>query len=226
MYLAEPDRPPMIDLTGGQPDLVPEWAPWMMRALSDRGLDGSVYLWSDDNLSTDYLRRYLSDADLELMQSYRSYGRVGCFKGYDPVSFSFNTRADPTLFDRQFQLMDHILDLEVDAYAYVTFTTPESDTARIREGIQRFVDRLQLIDENLPLRTVPLQIRVFHTVEARVHAAEKVAMSGQEVAIAQWSQEMLRRFPSAMLEMNIADVRLRRVRGRSGRRVDTTSVKR
>src|SRR5439155_27180345 len=89
MYLAEPDRPPMIDLTGGQPDLVPEWAPWMMRALSDRGLDGSVYLWSDDNLSSDYLRRYLSDAELELMQSYRSYGRVGCFKGYDPVSFSF-----------------------------------------------------------------------------------------------------------------------------------------
>jgi hypothetical protein len=35
LYLADNDRPPMIDLTGGQPELVPEWVPWTMRALRE-----------------------------------------------------------------------------------------------------------------------------------------------------------------------------------------------
>src|SRR5260370_38511535 len=29
LYMAEPDPPPMIDLTGGQPNLTPEWVPWL-----------------------------------------------------------------------------------------------------------------------------------------------------------------------------------------------------
>ncbi len=53
LYLREPGRPSVIDLSGGQPDLTPEWVPWTMRALRDRGLEGRVYLWSDDNLSND-----------------------------------------------------------------------------------------------------------------------------------------------------------------------------
>ena len=56
LYTREPeDRPVVIDLSGGSPDLVPEWTPWMMRALKDAGLDRSTYLWTDDNLSTPYL---------------------------------------------------------------------------------------------------------------------------------------------------------------------------
>src|SRR5205085_11623142 len=54
LYLAEENPAPMIDLTGGQPDLTPEWIPWMMQTLIEKGLDQKVYLWSDDNLSNDY----------------------------------------------------------------------------------------------------------------------------------------------------------------------------
>lgn len=32
-------EPPIIDLTGGQPDLVPEWALWMMREMIVRRLE-------------------------------------------------------------------------------------------------------------------------------------------------------------------------------------------
>src|SRR5688500_17660408 len=93
LYLAEPVRPAMIDLTGGQPDLTPEWIPWMMEALRKRGLERSVYLWSDDNLSTDYYTRMLSKADRVLMREFPMYGRVCCFKGYDQDSFAYNTLA-------------------------------------------------------------------------------------------------------------------------------------
>jgi len=55
----------MIDLSGGQPDLTPEWIPWMMEELNNRGLTDKVYLWSDDNLSNDYFWKYLSDAEID-----------------------------------------------------------------------------------------------------------------------------------------------------------------
>ncbi len=70
MYMEQDDPPVMIDLTGGQPDLVPEWVPWMMRELQARGLSDRVYLWSDDNLSNDYFWKYLSAADQELVATY------------------------------------------------------------------------------------------------------------------------------------------------------------
>ena len=99
----------MIDLTGGQPDLTPEWVPWMIQEIQSRNLDDTIYLWSDDNLSTDYFWRYLSDDDIELVCNERNYGRVCCFKGFDQESFTFNTLADESLFDRQFRSISEVL---------------------------------------------------------------------------------------------------------------------
>ena len=84
LYLAETERPLIIDCSGGQPDLVPEWVPWMMAELQKRGIAESVYLWSDDNLSNDYFWRYLNVGHLRIIAEYRNYGRVCCFKGYSP----------------------------------------------------------------------------------------------------------------------------------------------
>jgi hypothetical protein len=95
-YLAEPDPPAILDLSGGQPDLVPEWVPWTLQALTDRDA-AAVYVWSDDNLSNDYFWRYLTAAERELTATHPRYGRVCCFKGFDAESFAFNTRAAPEL---------------------------------------------------------------------------------------------------------------------------------
>src|SRR5438874_8290079 len=42
LYLKETDRPRIIDLSGGQPDLVPEWSLWFVQALKRRNLQKSV----------------------------------------------------------------------------------------------------------------------------------------------------------------------------------------
>ena len=55
LYLLEPSRPRIIDLSGGQPDLVPEWGLWFADALKSRGLDKDIYLWTDDNLTSHHL---------------------------------------------------------------------------------------------------------------------------------------------------------------------------
>jgi uncharacterized Fe-S cluster-containing radical SAM superfamily protein len=206
-YLAQPDRPRVIDLTGGQPDLTPEWVVWMMDELVARGLDDQVYLWSDDNLSTDYLWRYLTDQQRERLAAYPHYGRVGCFKGFDSTSFTFNTRAEPEQFPYQLTLMGRLLDLDVDLYAYATFTTPQA--TGIADAMARFVESLQQLDENLPLRTVPLQILPFTPVQGRLTAPMEQALVNQHAAIEAWQTELQRRFPAEARDWPITHVPLR-----------------
>ena len=59
----------------------------------------------------------LGEAEHELIANYKNYGRVCCFKGYNEDSFSFNTCAQPQLFDQQFDLMGRLLTLGIDLYA-------------------------------------------------------------------------------------------------------------
>ncbi len=207
LYLAEPGRPAVIDLTGGQPDLVPEWVPWMMREFRRRSLDSTIYLWSDDNLSNDYLWRFLSDDDRETIADYPLYGKVGCFKGFNATSFAYNTRADAQLFDRQFELMARLLTLGLDQYAYVTFTTPSADN--LRSDMARFVERLQQLDPNLPLRTVPLEIQLYSPVERRHMAAVHEAIAHQQSAVEAWQAEIEQRFSSNERATAITEVPLR-----------------
>jgi uncharacterized Fe-S cluster-containing radical SAM superfamily protein len=207
LYLDQPDPPQMIDLTGGQPDLTPEWVPWMMDEIRARGLENKVYLWSDDNLSNDFFWRHLSDKDRDLIVSYRNYGRVCCFKGFNAESFSFNTLADPSLFDRQFALMRRLLTTGLDLYAYITITTPS--VTGIESDMRRFVDRLQELGEDLPLRTVPLQIEMFAPVKGRLNTVKNEAMKNQWVALEHWQKELDSRFSSEDQSRNITEVHLR-----------------
>lgn len=210
LYVAEEDRPPMIDLTGGQPELVPEWVPWTMRALRERGLEGKVFLWSDDNLSIDYFWSVLCAEDRELVATFKGYGRVGCFKGFDAASFAFNTKAAPELFDRQFELMRRYLETGIDLYAYATFTALVADG--IEDAMKRFVDRLQALHPNLPLRTVPLKIGAFGVVKKRLAVNDEryAAVEHQKRAIEAWKTELDARFSSEERSRPIVDVTLRK----------------
>jgi uncharacterized Fe-S cluster-containing radical SAM superfamily protein len=207
LYAAEPERPLILDLSGGSPDLVPEWVPWTKEALAAIGLDQSTYLWSDDNLSTTYLFEKLSSAQIDLIGKYPNYGRVCCFKGFDVQSFAFNTRAAEADFDKQFEIMRRLLALGLDLYGYVTLTTSVGD--RIGDGVARFVDRLQTLATNLPLRVVPLEIRTFGPVNGRLDDGRRQSMLFQQEAIAAWSREIARRFDDNLRRTPIVDVPLR-----------------
>lgn len=206
LYRSEADPPIVIDLSGGSPDLVPEWVAWMMEALTAAGLDRTTYLWSDDNLSTTYLFDRLSPAEIDRMRGYRNYGRVCCFKGYDDQSFAFNTGAAAHDFDRQFAIMAQLLTLGLDVYGYVTLTSPSAEN--VDAGVARFVDRLQELDANLPLRVVPLEIREFSPVTGRMTDARRVSLDIQQRAIIVWNTELERRFDAEMRSLDIASVPL------------------
>ena len=209
LYLAEANPPAVIDLSGGQPDLVPEWVAWMIEVLVDRGIGDRVFLWSDDNLSTDFYFSRLTAPQRAVIEAHAGYGKVCCFKGFDAASFAMNTGAGRADFERQFELMRRLVrETPLDLYAYATFTGPgNGDVGR---EMARFVDRLQAVAAELPLRTVPLEVGVFTPVHDR-RPAEFLAraLSVQEEAVEAWKTELARRFTAAERSRSICDVDLR-----------------
>lgn len=208
LCLRDCELPLVIDLTGGQPDLTPEWILWMIDAIDERNLSSSIYLWSDDNLSSDFFWRFLTDDQICRLSSYRNYGKVCCFKGFDQDSFSFNTGTRGVPMRTQFDLMNRVLDTGIDVYAYVTLTSPSIESLQDRMSV--FVDRLQDLDEFLPLRTVPLEIRQFTPVESRMNERTTTAIKNQYAAVQAWTDELAKRFSESALSHSISDVKLAR----------------
>jgi uncharacterized Fe-S cluster-containing radical SAM superfamily protein len=205
LYSQESDPAPVIDLTGGQPDLTPEWVPWMMQALIKKGLSDKVFLWSDDNLSTDYLWKYLNVSQIELLASYKMYSRVCCFKGIDERAFSMNTGAETNLFSKQFELCQRLLGINLDLYCYITLTA--STDTNFTYSIPKFFDRIQKIDELLPLRMVPLRIFKYTPVISRM---KENMFEGQLIAIKHWKMELSKRFSQEQLQLPITDIELKK----------------
>ncbi len=207
LYLVEAERPPIIDLSGGQPDLVPEWALWFADILHDRQLDKEVYLWSDDNLSTDFLWRFLSKEEINRLSSYKNYGRVGCFKGFDEYSFSFNTNAPPELFKSQFTLMRRLVDSGFDVYGYVTLTSDKEKNLKLQ--ISDFIDRLQSeVHPVFPLRTIPQSIFEFTPTRQRMKTKQQKSLEIQNKAAFLWQEEIEKRFPRDVREKRIYEHKL------------------
>ncbi len=202
LYQSEENQYPIIDLSGGQPDLVPEWSLWMADELLKRGIENRVYLWSDDNLSNDYLWRYLSKQDIKRLSHYKNYGRVGCFKGFDEESFSFNTSTNPDLFNIQFTVMKRLIESEIDMYGYITLTAPSD--IDIEGKVINFINRIQEeIHPLFPLRIIPLQIFEFTPTKPRMKSLHLDAIEIQKVAVSVWNNEIQKRFPT--------DINLKRI---------------
>ena len=209
LYLREENPALMIDLTGGQPGLTPEWIPWMMQTLKGKGLDKKIYLWSDDNLSNDYLWKYLSNEQIDLMSSYEMYSRVCCFKGIDERSFSLNTKADPKFFSNQFELFNRLLEINLDLYCYIILVA-NTDT-NFEMEIPKFLDKVQTIDEMLPLRILPLKIfDVYTPVSTRIDEKYKDMLNGQYIALDVWKKELLKRFSEKQLLLPITEIELKK----------------
>lgn len=198
--------PPVLDLSGGQPDLTPEYVLWAMRALRAQGLADTTMLWSDDNLSTDYFWSKLSLEEQAEISSYPRYARVGCFKGFDEESFAFNTATEIGGLTRQLEYMKRLIESGLDMYAYATFTSTSSE--KIGAKMECFVDQLQAVHSNLPLRTVPLEIQFFTPMAGRLRPEHLQAMEVQKRAIAEWSLQLQRRFSEEERGRAICDVPL------------------
>lgn len=196
----------VIDLSGGQPELIPEHVLWMLQERDDLGLTPDYFVWADDNLSTDFMWRFLSDSEIAYMTSVRGFARVGCLKGYDPESFAFNTSASPDLFDNQIGILARLVQAGFDQYAYITLTSLCTDD--VDSKISKLMDMIQeRVHPNFPLRVVPLRIFPFNANHKRFNAT---AERNQFRTLEAWQKELQRRFDSNSLDTPITEVNLKR----------------
>ncbi len=73
-----------------------------------------------------------------------------------------------------------------------------------------FVDRLQTIHPNLPLRLVPLRIEEFGVVVPRVREEHRRALAVQEDAVRAWNTELAARFSEHERQTSMPAVPLRK----------------
>jgi uncharacterized Fe-S cluster-containing radical SAM superfamily protein len=207
LLLAEDDQARIIDLSGGQPDLIPEWPVRMMEALVDRKMQERFFLWLDDNLSVYYAWEFLKDSDLQLMKNFRNFGRVGCFKGFSGESFSENTMARPELLERQIDIMSRWVRTGLDMYGYITLTTSSLDG--MREKLRAFMDSIQNnISHSFLLRTVPLEIFTFSPTATRMNPSHERALQNQYEVLSAWKDELDSRYSRPERERPIYSVPL------------------
>jgi uncharacterized Fe-S cluster-containing radical SAM superfamily protein len=193
LYLQEKERPYIIDLSGGQPDIVPEWPICMMKALIKKELQDQCFLWLDDNLTTYNVWKYLKKPDFHLMHEYKNFGRVGCFKGYSPESFHENTNAPLEIFQRQIDIMSKWVNFGLDMYGYITLTT--SNLNGVQPAIRKFMDTIQeKIHSNFLLRIVPLRIYPYGPTQDRMDKSRQNAIFNQYEVLKIWNEELANRY--------------------------------
>lgn len=207
LYLEEPNKARVIDLSGGNPELTPEWIYWWMKAIEKRGLEKEIYLWSDDTLSTDSMYKYLNLSQIQELAEYPNYGKVCCFKGFDEESYLFNSRFKSGSFNEQFDTFKRYIHEGFDVYAYATITCPNLE--KVEEKIKYFFDSLQRINELLPLRTIPLKIIAYGPTQQRMNQQHKMAINNQFVVKEVWMSELEKRFSNSQIICNVAKVKMK-----------------
>lgn len=199
LFLAETQKVNIIALSGGQPDLIPEWAPWFIKALIQRGLDEKYFVWVDDNLSTEFAWEYLTKGDWEVMKSYRNIGRLCGIKGYSRETFFENTNVRPEFFDRQIQTLGRLVKESIDVYIELALTT--SNPSNLQKEMASFFDLLQQrVHHNIPLRINPTHIRLYSPTQNRMSANRSAAIKNQYCALEAFLEERSKRFSIAELE--------------------------
>lgn len=196
----------VIDISGGNPELTPEFILWFMQAIMKKKKENDFYLWSDDTISTNSMEANLSKQDIEFMSHYKNYGKVCCFKGFDNYSYHFNTGNSGIGYENQFIYLKKYIDYGFDVYAYITLTTDNIDN--IEKSIKDFFDRVQKnIVEYFPLRIIPLKIREFTPTQKRINKNHIQALLNQKIILNIWNEEIEKRFSMNLRNINIADIK-------------------
>jgi len=198
MFLIEEVKPKIITLTGGQPDITPEWTPWMMEGLIKKGLENQYYLWLDDNLSTDFAWKYLTNAQWELMKNYKNFGRVGCLKSFCEEGFYENTGLHPKFFIKQIDILNRLIKSGLDIYGYIILTI--ESLSDIHKKVSDFMDFLQnKIHHNILLRIIPLQIKIYTPTQKKLTKSRENALKNQFVVLSVWQEEIYKRYSRAQI---------------------------
>jgi len=183
----------IIDLSGGQPEMFPEWCINFAKSIDMYNLSGKVHLWLDDSLSSFNMWKYLSKDERKYLSTFPLHSRVCCLKGYNEESFVYNTNVSKHHFENQFKILEKLIKDGYDLYVYVSFTTP-SISKEIENDIKIFIERLVKIHPLLPLRTIPLKITLFSAMNRRLYSNYSLSLKYQKIVFNSWAEQLILKF--------------------------------
>lgn len=209
LYQAQENPPKIIYLTGGQPDLAPEWTLWMMQELKKRNLADRVFLWQDDNLSSTALWDQLSKEQIEEMANYPLYARATCLKGISPETFALNTGANSRFFNLQIETLARLVHEGFDIYTYLTLLSPDLDHARAT--LPLLMHRLRNeVHPLMPLRVFPSKVVEFTQTSKRMGDSNHAMLANQKKLLAIWHEELTKYYSQTEIATHPTEVVLNR----------------
>ncbi|MFI3163497.1 MAG: radical SAM protein [Bacillota bacterium] len=200
----------VIDLSGGNPELTPEWPLWLLREIEKRGLSAKYYVWSDDTLSSCSMELYLSTDEIHELASYRNYGKVCCFKGFNEYSYTYNSGISGKNFLKSFDYLKRYIDYGFDVYGYITLTIDTLEN--LENEISNFFDLVESrCCKNFLLRIIPLKIFIFAPTKNRLDVTDCYysGINNQEKVLDAWVKELGKRFSKEELTKSIVSVKIR-----------------
>ena len=207
LFEGEHNNVKVLYLSGGNPELVPEFVYGFMKELDKREKSQEIFLWSDDVLTTDYLVEKMSKEQINYMTKYKNYAKVCCLKGFDNESFEYNTGINGKEFGNQIKRLKICIDIGFDVYGYIILVC--KDLNNIEFKIKQIMNRLQEISYFLPLRIIPIKIEKFSAVIERLNKEREQSILNQYQVLKIWNNELKNRFTKAELKCNIADLKLK-----------------
>jgi uncharacterized Fe-S cluster-containing radical SAM superfamily protein len=153
----------ILRISGGEPFLAPDFIKDVCRYIYTNGLSDKCFLWIDTNLLGNEYKEVVKYLD-----GYEElkYGICGCFKGFDPYDFKFNTGVwnENINLHKQFENAKLLVDTAKNDNIF--FYVPEitSEPINLNKTIKNFIEKMQdKIHPYAPLRTTILKIKEYKT---------------------------------------------------------------
>ncbi len=197
----------VIRISGGEvPTIIPEM---ILDVYSEMEKIEESYLWIDTNLSTTkYLEKL--ESDLKDIMQRKNVGVVGCFKGVSKEDFSKITGADSQFYENQFETAKLLLDWKTDFYVYLPALIYENN---IERKTKSFIERLQELNKNLPLRAEVLIIKEYpgavRNIQIKAKEGRSMPKIDQRIFFDLWYNKLLQQYyPKELLEKFCCEISL------------------
>lgn len=182
--------PDNIDISGGSPDLVPEFTIWMLEEIEKRGLKGKISVWVDSNLNGEYYEKCLSNSDLHYISQFPGFKFLCSLKGWNEESAYFNSGLRG-VFRQQIECLEFFSKNGMNLYIYLTLLSSNFPS---EEDLRKLFAQLYAINRDLPTYTIPLGIKPFHAVSENAKASLLNAWKMQIECANMWDSIMLEQY--------------------------------
>lgn len=174
-----------LDISGGSPDLCPEFVLELLCEIERAGLKEKITIWVESNLDVNYYCK-LPRKKIEYMAAFPNFHLLCSLKGWDSPSVAFNTRNTAS-FDQQLDGLRFFYQHNFSLSVYLVFV---GKTIANNKEVTELFNQLKRISRKLPEQCIPIYIKKFHA-QGNVGNSLSKTYDDQKRAARWWDQQIL-----------------------------------